>query len=210
MTTSLQPLGCPARRTSLRHERCTTDGVHRLRQGSSSHGFTLIELMVVVAIVGILASLAVYMFGGQRKKVEAQSEVNAVFAEIQIRQEQALLENGSYVSTSTTNNEADTHPAAPNSTGGKTAFIPLPASWDPLNWGADITQVRCAYVTINGAGGDGTNIGTIASTEFSFTAPATDWYYILAQCDQDQNATEDSYYFKTSESSELFYVNKGK
>src|SRR5690606_33138255 len=69
-------------------------------------GFTLIEVMVVVAVVGVLASVAVFMFGKQRTKARA-SEIPVVFGEFQLRQEQFHLENDEYLSTG---NEAGFYP----------------------------------------------------------------------------------------------------
>ncbi|HWM85814.1 MAG TPA: hypothetical protein VNO33_08245, partial [Kofleriaceae bacterium] len=56
------------------------------------------ELMIVVAIVGILASLAVFMFTRHVAKAKA-SEVPAMFAELKLRQQQFHLENEEYLST---------------------------------------------------------------------------------------------------------------
>ena len=68
----------------------------------------------------------------------------------------------------------------------------------------------CSYVTIIGDALAPANIGAIAGGDFNFTAPATDWYYVLAQCDMDQDATVDSFYFSSSESSEVFFIRQGK
>ncbi len=166
--------------------------------------------MVVVAIVGILAAGAAYYFTKQQKRINVKSEVTAMFAEFHLRQSNFRLENGTYMSTSATNDEADLWPAAPNAAGGKTTLLPFPANWTALGMVPDASAVRCAYVTINGEGGDDTNVGTIADTEFSYVPPPTDWFYILAQCDSDQNPAVDSYYFQHSESQELFFINQGQ
>ena len=193
-----------------RHSRCTRGSVHKYRQGLGSQGFTLIELMVVVAIVGVLASLAVYMFGGQQRKITAKSEVTAMFAEFKMRQEQYRLENGTYLSSSATNDEADPWPSTPGANGGRRTLQPFPANWTALNMAPDASSVYCAYVTVVGDGGDATTVGAIASSDFNFVPPATDWYYILAQCDMDQNTAVDSYYFQNSNDSNLYFINQGQ
>ena len=59
-------------------------------------GFTLIELMIVVAVIAILAAVVIPQFMGSSRKVKAESEVNPLFTEISFRQEQWRGENGSY------------------------------------------------------------------------------------------------------------------
>lgn len=177
----------------------------RARRVARRHGgFTLIEILIAVAIVGVLAGLAIMRFGSQTRRSRA-SEVNAVFAELRVRQEQYHLENGVYYSTG---GEAAIHPAAPGPRSQPIA--PVPAAWQPLRVKPPLSRVYCGYVTVGGRGGDGTNLGQKA-VDFGFdTAPATDWYYLLARCDLDGDAAVDSFYFSSSTDTRILKENDGR
>lgn len=167
-------------------------------------GFTLIEILIAVAIVGVLAGLAVMTFGKQTRKARA-AEVQAIFAELRNREEQYHLENGVYFSTGA--DESDTHPAAPGPQAQ--AFAPLPATWAPLRVKAPMANVYCGYVVLAGTGGDGTNLGAKAGEFGMAAAPATDWYYLLAHCDLDGNNARDSYFFSWSGDTKVQKQNDG-
>ncbi|MBI5142900.1 MAG: prepilin-type N-terminal cleavage/methylation domain-containing protein [Nitrospirae bacterium] len=62
---------------------------------SNNKGFTLTELMITVAIIGILAGIAVPLFLGQRTKA-AQTEAITNLESIRLLEEQYFSENGSY------------------------------------------------------------------------------------------------------------------
>jgi prepilin-type N-terminal cleavage/methylation domain-containing protein len=157
-------------------------------------GFTLIEIMIAVAIVGVLAAVAVMKFSSQTRRSRA-TEVNAIFAELRNRQEQYHLENGVYFSTGA--DEDAIYPATPAPR--SQAFAPMSqAGWQPLRVKAPMARVYCGYVAIAGRGGDGSNLGVKAGEFGLAAAPATDWYYLLARCDLDGNAAVDSYYFSWS------------
>jgi prepilin-type N-terminal cleavage/methylation domain-containing protein len=61
----------------------------------SRRAFTLIELMIVVAIIGVLASLAIprFMTAGVRAK---QSEAQKILKQIYVNQRTYFQENGTY------------------------------------------------------------------------------------------------------------------
>ncbi|WP_024334610.1 type IV pilin protein [Desulfotignum balticum] len=61
----------------------------------NNQGFTLIELILVVAIIGILAAIAIPNFLSYQCKVK-QSEAKAVLGHIRIRQEAYFVEKGTY------------------------------------------------------------------------------------------------------------------
>ena len=72
------------------------------------------------------------------------------------------------------------------------------------------TSVYCGYVTVAGAANNATGIGAMANSFGLTTAPATDWYYILARCDLDGSATLDSYYFTWSGDTRVQKLNEGR
>lgn len=168
--------------------------------------------MIVVAVVGILATIAVFTFGKTSKSAKATSEVAAMFAEFKIRQEQYHLENGAYLSTGS--NDADMWPTAPGPA-EPTSLQPLPAAWVALRMAPDKSAVYCSYVTIGGrtdpGGGTVTpSPGPTAVSEFDYAPPVGDWYYLLAECDMDGNAAVNSRYFARSDREGIIKVDEGR
>jgi hypothetical protein len=70
--------------------------------------------------------------------------------------------------------------------------------------------VYCGYTWVTGLANDAANIGPDAAARFGFTAPVTDWYYLLAKCDMDGDPAEFSWYFASSANPEVQKSNEGK
>jgi prepilin-type N-terminal cleavage/methylation domain-containing protein len=175
-------------------------------------GFTLMELMIVVAIVGILASLAVFMFTRHVAKAKA-SEVPAMFAELKLRQQQYHLESEAYLSTGAS--ESDFFPSAdPPGSSPQSFDLTTDPEWQALRINPDKTQLYCVYVAIAGAGGDPANVGArAAAAPFnlggSLDVPAINWFYLLADCDFDGDGNE-STYFTLSDTEGTIVANSGE
>ena len=167
-------------------------------------GFTLLEVMVVVALIGILAAIALPSFAAETRKSKGDSEVSAFFAELSVREEQYAIENGKYLSTGAS--ETSTFPVT--ATAGGTAITTLPTTWQTLKMRTPESTARCGYVVIAGLKTD--TAGAIATSSFGFTVPAKNWFYLLAHCDLDGNTAVDSYYFASSEDSKMQKTNYGR
>jgi prepilin-type N-terminal cleavage/methylation domain-containing protein len=174
------------------------------RRRDHQSGFTLIELMVTVAIISILAAVALPSFTSQSRKSKGDSEVSALFAEFKVREEQYAVENGAYLSTGAS--ESATYPATPSASGQ--ALGTLPAAWQALRIRTPESTARCTYVVV--AGTKSTAAGAMASTTFAYTAPAKNWFYILARCDLDNDSSVDSYYFISNDNSTIQKTNYGR
>jgi prepilin-type N-terminal cleavage/methylation domain-containing protein len=161
-----------------------------MRQSGQGRGFTLIELMIVVAILGVVAVLAVVSYGRYVRKA-AKSEVMSMLGEMRAKEEAYIVENGTYLSTSTANDETAVYPAllgAAEFTLKPWTTTP-PAPWLQLGVNPPRQQLYCGYVAI--AGGANTNpigaaggaiFGSIARVGVGGTMPQP-WFYARACCD---------------------------
>jgi hypothetical protein len=50
----------------------------------------------------------------------------------------------------------------------------------------------------------------MAAASFGFTAPAKNWFYLLAHCNLDGDSAVDSYYFASSEDAKILKINYGQ
>ncbi len=160
---------------------------------------------MVVALIAVLAAIAIPNFVSQTSRTKSDTEVMEIFAELRIRQEQYKFERGSYLAT--TSDETLLFPATPSQS-ERDLLATLPTEWQGLRYRGRSTA-RCSYGVITGAGGDSDNIGAKA-TELGFTAPQTDWYYLLAHCDMDGSSSVDGYYLTDSVNTAIRKQNPGK
>ncbi len=139
----------------------------------TEQGFTLIEMMIVVAIVGILAMIAVPSYRSYMQRART-SEAVTFLSEIRQRQEAYRAEFGQYCSAS----------AAPGTAIGGGAWYPtsLPTGGDRISWGPQPgwSQLGAApdgptlfqYRTTAGPPGTNPGVPDFPSNDFWFVAHA--------------------------------------
>jgi type IV pilus assembly protein PilE len=175
-----------------------------MRPRDRQAGFTLMEIMITVAIVAVLAAIALPSFTGESRKAKGDAEIAAFFAELRVREEQYQVENGKFLSTGAS--ESATFPTTPSASAQPLGA--LPATWQSLKIRTPESTARCAYVVIAGTKSDAA--GAIASATFSYTPPTKNWFYVLARCDLDNNPAVDSYYFISNDASTIQKSNYGR
>ncbi len=172
------------------HDWCTMS--RSMRAHSKERGFTLVELAVVVAIIGILAMLAV---AGYRKLVMSShtSEATEMINAIKVGQETYHAETGQYANISAGLGLGSLYPqATPNGTsatawGGTCSVCSDTTGWQKLPVHAS-GVVRFGYATMSGTIAQALPASPIATMTFPTNAQLTgDWFVVSAMGDNDNN-----------------------
>ena len=189
-----------------------------VRDDKTERGFTLIELMIVVAIVAILAMVVVPSFMSSATKAKRRTEVNAMFAEIATKQDAFKIEKNFYMGTTGASPYVGTTtcPAAVPTADYVFATSCAVASsmWLITRVNAPSSSLRCQYsVTTNVAGtsftpptGFKNSQGVLNTAEPTI---AGGWYYMVAECDERGNGGTNAKYFMSSVDRKLQYINEG-
>lgn len=177
---------------------------------ASSRGFTLVELMVVVAITGVLATIGVMLVQAHFRDSKMLEAV-AVIQSIRVAEEERRSEGGSYLDCSTTvgapwyptSPDADQHPWR------NTAHADW-ARWKQLG----VTRPDgTRYGFLVRAGDPGTELPapqTVSKPTWPVAADLTaPWYVIQAAGDNDQDGTL-NLVVAASFNGELYVENEGE
>jgi Tfp pilus assembly protein PilE len=170
---------------------------------------TVIELLFAGAILSILTGLAAIALKRDLHKAHS-SEVVQMFGDFQMKEELYKSLNGTYLSSGS-DTETDLWPT--HLAGGDRKVdisAGLPTSWQTLKIDPGTGGLYCQYAAIEGAGGSTAHLGTIGMSLYAGAAPASEWYYLVAQCDWDGDPTLNSSYSRRGDRTDLQRSNEGR
>lgn len=164
-------------------------------------GFTLLEVMLVVVVLGILAKVALPYFAEDSRKTRARAEVNAVLAELAAREE-------AYKSSTDTYLSATACPATTSTTGQDASSCTASGgAWQPLSVALPERKLYCSYTITSGL--KGATPTPPSPFDMGTKAQASGWFYIVATCDMDGSSTKNSTYLISSYDGRIVGSNEG-
>lgn len=175
----------------------------------SRRGFTLVELMIVVVIMGVLAAVAIMSYGAYVRRART-AEAAGLLANIKASQESYRSEFGMYC------NVNDPQPSeAPRSTGREWDPDEVDPAWHQLGFSPDNKIVRFQLDTIAGTPGNDGVLGSWTSGDLSIGIPTDSvseftqdhWFAARALGNQDDDS-EMSVFWIHSRTTKVGYANE--
>ncbi|MBW2529506.1 MAG: prepilin-type N-terminal cleavage/methylation domain-containing protein [Deltaproteobacteria bacterium] len=180
-------------------------------RSTTARGFTLVELLIVVAMVGVLAALAIV---GYRRYMDAakSGEAKDIIGAIHVAQESYRAETLGYLDCSA--NLASWYPGTPDS---KKRHWVQPghgerACWQTLNVAVD-SPTRYGFAVVAGSPGDDPNATAAPSTNQKPTWPnpaTSPWYVVQAAGDNDDDNTLSYFVSSSFAPSEIYVENESE
>ncbi len=183
--------------------------------GPRDRGFTLIEMMFAVVVLGILVAVAVDSFTGYVRKARA-TEVVEMFGELKSREDTYHAEFGKYLPACPSPSgpldmdcaEGNYWPATLPGKGQQMDATSPPARWQTLHVHTPKGYLYCQYEVVAGLANEAGAISTVGTILFP-TTPTRNYFYVMGRCDWDGDNTTFAEYWQRDDLSELGKKNEG-